>query len=861
MGAPVTGTPYNGVALSYTLQGKAADSGKFVIDPASGQISLAEGATLDYETDDAHRETETFNGQVIAKFYRGEVHYTVDGHAAVINVNIKVTDVAPVASAPTLTRTEFSAPTDPALDVTWTAASANGTTITGYEARYRKQVAAGEEANAWTDYSGTLGATATTFNLPSLEAGAIYEAQVRAVSSDEGAGPWSATGSARANRPPTGTGVGYPTSTVRYYTIYTHTLTLVHHFADADGDTLTYSATPSHPGLNNAWVEAPDVLKVHIRNAGNTSVTYRARDSYGGVSPDAISSYVGTADETRTVAENAPGDTMLGDRVQGRPWNGETLSYTLTGELATSGHFYIKPRGRIRVKKGAVLDFETKSSYTGKVEYTVNGYATAIDVTVNLIDLEAGKPGTPAVTRTRFSEPTSPALDVAWTAAPANGTTITGYEAQYRVKVAEDETPNAWTDYTVDDGNGAQTKTLPASTRSINLAGLTAGTTYEFQVRALTRLEGEGPWSDIGEGTANRPPNASSTPFNGGTFPVGSIATYAEAGQGALGVFFGDAEGDTLTYAASSQHQALLGVSLSGAAGSATLTATLLNPGASTITFTASDPYGGQVTRTTTLTGTPKTVARSVAENSAAGTAVGDPVTGVPYDDGDEETDDALSYTLSGGPSTLANFEIDSATGQISVKQGASLDYEIENSYSGTVNYTVDGHAAVINVSISVTDVEAGKPAAPTVTRTTFSRAVEPGAGRDLDGPGGQRHDHHRLRGPVPREGRPGRDRQRMDGLHGHRLRGEPDQDPANDADQHQPAGPDGGDDLRGAGARAHPARGRGAVVGRRGGPGQPAATARHRRATPVSSLPFAGATPPRCDRSAATSSMTTATR
>ena len=457
-----------------------------------------------------------------------------------------------------------------------------------------------------------------------------------------------------------------------------------------------------------------------------TSVTYRARDSYGGVSPDAISSYVGTADETRTVAENAPGETMLGDRVQGRPWNGETLRYTLTGELATSGHFYIKPRGRIRVKSGAVLDYETKSSYTGKVEYTVNGYATAINVTVNLIDLEAGKPGTPTVTRTRFSEPTDPALDVAWTAAPGNGTTITGYEVQHRVKVAEGEEANAWTDYTVDDGNGAQTKTLSASTRSINLAGLTAGTTYEFQVRALTRLEGEGPWSDIGEGTANRPPTASSTPFNGGTFPVGSIATYAETGQGALGVFFADAEGDALTYAASSQHPALLGVSLSGAAGSATLTATLLNPGASTITFTASDAYGGQVTRTTTITGSPKTVSRSVAENSAAGTAVGDPVTGVPYDDGDEQTDDALSYTLSGGPSTSENFEINAATGQISVKQGASLDYEIENSYSGQVHYTVDGHAAVINVSISVTDVEAGKPAAPALARTTFSQQSNP---------------------------------------------------------------------------------------------------------------------------------------
>ena len=44
-------------------------------------------------------------------------------------------------------------------------------TITGYEAQYRKKVDAGEEANAWTAYTGTLNATATTLNLPNLEAG------------------------------------------------------------------------------------------------------------------------------------------------------------------------------------------------------------------------------------------------------------------------------------------------------------------------------------------------------------------------------------------------------------------------------------------------------------------------------------------------------------------------------------------------------------------------------------------------------------------------------------------------------------------------------------------------------------------
>ena len=138
---------------------------------------------------------------------------------------------------------------------------------------------------------------------------------------------------------------------------------------------------------------------------------------------------------------------------------------------------------------------------------------------------------------------------------------------------------------------------------------------------------------------------------------------------------------------------------------------TLLNPGTSEVTYMASDPYGGQVTRTVTLTATPKTVSRSVAENSAAGTNVGDPVTGTPYNGV------ALSYTLTGEATDA--FVIDSSSGQISVKQGATLDHETKSSYTGKVEYTVEGHAAVINVTINVTDVTAPRPDAPTVTRST----------------------------------------------------------------------------------------------------------------------------------------------
>ena len=104
------------------------------------------------------------------------------------------------------------------------------------------------------------------------------------------------------------------------------------------------------------------------------------------------------------------------------------------------------------------------------------------------------------------------------------------------------------------------------------------------------------------------------------------------------------------------------------------------NPGTSTVTDVASDGYGGFAYGQVTFTAV-QSETRNVAENSPAGTLVGDPVTGTPYDDGDENTDDSLEYTLTGDAATA--FVVDPATGQISVAEGATLDYETNSSYTG----------------------------------------------------------------------------------------------------------------------------------------------------------------------------------
>ncbi len=90
---------------------------------------------------------------------------------------------------------------------------------------------------------------------------------------------------------------------------------------------------------------------------------------------------------------------------------------------------------------------------------------------------------------------------------------------------------------------------------------------------------------------------------------------------------------------------------------------------------------------------------RAVAENSAAGTKVGSPITATDPDDGD-----TLTYSLSG--TDAASFAIDASTGQITTKTSVDYDYETKSSYSLTVGASDgNGGTASIAVTVNLTDV------------------------------------------------------------------------------------------------------------------------------------------------------------
>ena len=106
-------------------------------------------------------------------------------------------------------------------------------------------------------------------------------------------------------------------------------------------------------------------------------------------------------------------------------------------------------------------------------------------------------------------------------------------------------------------------------------------------------------------------------------------------------------------------------------------------------------PGGGGGTNSAPTFGA-SSATRSVAENTAAGTAIGAPVTATDADG------DALTYSVSGADSS--SFTIGASSGQLMTS--AALDYETKSSYTVTVAASDGTASATIAVTITVTDAD-----------------------------------------------------------------------------------------------------------------------------------------------------------
>ncbi len=353
---------------------------------------------------------------------------------------------------------------------------------------------------------------------------------------------------------------------------------------------------------------------------------------------------------TRSVAENTKAGQSIGAAV-GASDPGEKLLYTLGGQDAES--FAIaKNTGQLMTK--AELDYETKATYMVVVTATdPSGATDSILVTINVTDENDDA--------------------VIATVPPNTAPAVSGESA---VDYAENSAGDVGT-FTATDPDAGDTITW-----SLSGADAASFTLVDGVLRFAAPAEedsGDDANGDDANGDDANGDDANGDDANGddanGDDANGGDMEEAEAAFSPDYEAPGDADGDNV------YEVTVTATDSSGESDSIDVT----------VTVTDVDENRAPAFEADALT-------LSVAENSAAGANVGDPVVAT---DADE---DELAYSLSGDGA--AAFEI-WPSGQITVAEDANLDYEGDvTSYSVTVTATdPSGATDSVDVTINVTNV------------------------------------------------------------------------------------------------------------------------------------------------------------
>ena len=240
------------------------------------------------------------------------------------------------------------------------------------------------------------------------------------------------------------------------------------------------------------------------------------------------------------VAENSAGGANVG-RVAATDPDGDTLTYTL--DSASAAAFDIDSGGVITVASGAALDHETTPSYSVAVTAADINDATAVHtVTIRVTDVDEppAAPGAPSV-----AGATATSLAVTWTAPDVSDRPpVTDYDVQYRAEGA-----TGWSDAGYD-----------GTATTATIASLTAGVTYQVQVRAVND-EGAGEWSATGSGATG----VNSAPAFTGQDTAASVDENSAGGTAVVTITATDADGDAIRYSLDTASTAVFRIDAAGA--------------------------------------------------------------------------------------------------------------------------------------------------------------------------------------------------------------------------------------------------------------------------------------------------------
>ena len=740
VGLPVTATDVDsGDTREYALSG--ADSGSFTISSSTGQITA--DASLNFEA-----VKNTFTVVVTA---------TDDGNLTdTITVTINVTNVneAPTFPGTTATRSvaeNGGANANVGLPVTATDVDSGDTrayalsgadsgsfTISSSTGQITADASLNFEAvkNTFTVVvtatdDGNLTDTITvTINVTNVNEAPTFPGTTATRSVAE-------NGGANAN-------VGLPVTATDVDSGDTRAYAL----SGADSGSFTISSSTGQitadASLNFEAVKNTFTVVVTATDDGNLTDTITVTINVTNVNE--APTFPGTT-ATREVAENGGANANVGLPVTATDVDsGDTRAYALSG--ADSGSFTISSSTG-QITADASLNFEAvKNTFTVVVTATDDGNLTdTITVTINVTDAPE-----------RWTPPTNMHIDVVtlanrirvtWTAPAAADNigkpALTGYKVQWRQKrTASAAWAPDWVDFPrtglgVTNDITTYTVTADDGTTTTHTVVTGGGRIHEVRVCSLNTDGAKSTDSPKAEQCGSWTGNALPA-FTEGTRTTRSVAenTAASANIGLpVGAADSDA-GDTLIYSMTvGTHSGKF--TIDGATGQLKTKDPLDHEtaGSYDVYVKVNDGNNGidgiMVTITVTDVNEPPAfddgagpTARSVSESAAAGDAIGDPVEAT---DPDTKADpkDTLTYALDTTTGDHANFDIDTATGQLEVKD--ALDYETKTSYSITVTVS-DGNGGTdsIDVTITVTNVNE-KPAFPAGAQTLTPNENQTAAG------------------------------------------------------------------------------------------------------------------------------------
>ena len=389
------------------------------------------------------------------------------------------------------------------VNLTWDAPSDDGgSTISGY------RIEVSTDGSSWSDLVADTDSTGTGYTHSGLTAGSARYYRVSAING-AGTGPASnvdsATTDSQANRAPTAVG----TMPEQVLTAGQEVeVDVASYFSDPDADPLSYSV--DSPQLFNRLSVSGSTVGMRWDGllCEPRSVTVTARDP-GGLeatqqfavrrpnNPPVASS--GTfPPQTLDVGDSSP--LYMGNWFSDEDACDSRLTYS--AESSDSTRVGVSVSGNIVNVFGVAAGNATvtvTASDLGNLEATLEIRATVIS--------PSSEPGAPTGLTATADGQTR--LDLTWKAPSSDGgSVITAYDLRYVRSDAPDKAGANWT--VLQDvwttGSGAL---------AYELTGLTAGTQYDLQVRAVNG-SGDGPWSATATGTPEAETQAeAATDFNG----------------------------------------------------------------------------------------------------------------------------------------------------------------------------------------------------------------------------------------------------------------------------------------------------------------------------------------------------------